>query len=46
MKCASAAPGALADERGREVEVVVVEEDGRVRLALELLEHGVRERAG
>ena len=32
-----------ADERGRHVEVVVVEEDGRARLALELLEDGVGE---
>ena len=31
------------DERRRDVEVVVVEEDGRARLALELLEDGVGE---
>ncbi len=44
VKWASDGLGALRpDERGRDVEVVVVEEDGRRRLALELLEDGVGE---
>ena len=44
VKCASAASGcSRADERRRDVEVVVVEEDRGLRLALELLDDGVRE---
>ena len=35
----------VANEARREVEVVVVEEDGRARIAVELVEHGVGERA-
>ena len=34
----------LADELGRKVEVIVVEEHGRTGIAVELLEHGCRER--
>jgi hypothetical protein len=35
--------GAFPDEPRREIEVVVVEEDCRLGLGLELLEHGLRE---
>ena len=37
---------ALPDEPRREIQVVVVEEDGRVRVLLELVGDGVSERRG
>ena len=46
VKCAEQRVGPLvANEERRHVEVVVVEEDGRVRALGELLEHGLGERA-